>query len=108
MLGEIIKPIEKELHTVNNIVEKEMYIKSAHIGRYAHLELTYSERVIRPALVILSARIYGYTGEKAQYLASIFQFTHLASIVHKFIPEKDTDYIRGIPTPGTVHNFPFL
>ncbi len=108
MLGEIIKPIEKELHIVNNIVEKEMYIKSTHIGRYAHLELTYSERVIRPALVILSARIYGYTGKKALYLASIFQFTHLASIVHKFIPEKDTDYIRGDSDPRDGSQFPIL
>ena len=108
MLREIIKPIEKELHAVNNIVEKEMFIRSAHIGRYAHLRFSYNDQVIRPALVILSSRIYGYTGEKALYLACVFQFTHMASMVHRFIPEKDTDYIREDSDPRDGSQFPIL
>ncbi len=108
MLRGIIRPIENELHTVNNIVGKEMFIGSAHIGGYAHLEFSYNDQVIRPALVLLSSRIYGYSGEKAPCLASVFQFTHMASVAHKFIPEKDTDYIREDSDPRDGSQFPIL
>ncbi|MDD4766642.1 MAG: polyprenyl synthetase family protein [Desulfotomaculaceae bacterium] len=108
MLREIVKPIENELHAVNNFIEKEMFIRTTHIGRYAHLEFSYSDKVIRPALVILSSRLYGYTGEKALHLACVFQFTHMASIAHKFIPEKDTDYIREDSDPRDGSQLPIL
>ncbi|MFX4260600.1 polyprenyl synthetase family protein [Pelotomaculum propionicicum] len=108
MLREILKPIENELNIVNNTVEKEMFIRAGHIGTYAHLEFSYFDRVIRPALVILSSRIYGCAGEKTLSLACVFQFTHMASIVHKTIPEKDTDYIREDSDPRDGSQFPVL
>jgi hypothetical protein len=56
-------------------------------------------------MVILSSRIYGCNGERAQSLACVRQFIHLASIVHKSIPEKDTDYVREIQTRGMALSF---
>lgn len=108
MLREILKPIEKELNIVNNTIEKEMFIRAAHMGTYAYLESTYYDRVIRPAMVILSSRIYGCNGERAQSLACVLQFIHLASIVHKSIPEKDTDYVREDSDPRDGSQFPVL
>lgn len=108
MLREILKPIENELNIVNNAVEKEMFIRTDHIGTYAHLEFSYYERVIRPALVILSSSVYGCAGEKTLSLACVFQFIHMASVVHKNIPEKDTDYIREDSDPRDGSQFPVL
>lgn len=108
MLREILKPIDNELRSVNSIVEKHLIIGPAHIGSYAHLELSYIDRAIRPALVILSSRIYGYYGKKAESLACVIQFIHMASIVHKSIPEKDTDFIREDSDPRDGSQFPVL
>lgn len=108
MLREILRPIENELQAVNNLVERELYIKSVHIGTFAHLEFSYNEKIIRPALVILSSRIYGLTEYKAVALASVFQFIHMASKVHGSIPEKDSDYIREDLDPRDGSQFPVL
>ena len=108
MLKEILRPIENELQAVNKLVERELYIKSAHIGKFAHLESSYNERVIRPALVILSSRIYGLIEYKAVALAGVFQFIHMASRVHGSIPEKDSDYIREDLDPRDGSQFPVL
>lgn len=108
MLREVLKPIEKELHMVNKMLEKELYIRSDHIGAYAHLDFSYADKMIRPALVILSARIYGCAGKKARSLACVFQFTHMASVVHTSITEKDTDYTRENSDPRDGSQFPVL
>jgi geranylgeranyl pyrophosphate synthase len=108
MLREILKPIKNELNIVKNAVEKEMFIRTDYIGKYAHLEFSYFDRFIRPALVILSSGIYGCSGDKTLSLACVFQFIHMASVVHKNIPEKDTDYTREDSDPRDGSQFPVL
>jgi geranylgeranyl pyrophosphate synthase len=108
MLREILKPVEKEIQSVGELVQRQLFIKSAHIGTFAHLEFSYMDRVIRPALVILSSRLYGHVEEKTAALACVFQFIYLASKVQKSIPEKDSDYIREDSDPRDGSQFPVL
>jgi geranylgeranyl pyrophosphate synthase len=108
MLREIFRPIENELLAADNLVDRQLYIKSIHIGKFAHLDFSYDERMIRPALVILSSRIFGLTGSKAVTLAGVFQFIHMASRVHGSIPEKDSDYTREDLDPRDGSQFPVL
>jgi geranylgeranyl pyrophosphate synthase len=108
MIADILKPIEEELQAVNKLAEKHLLIKGIHIGKFAHIELTYNDKVIRPALVILSSRIYGLFGEKAVALACVFHFIHMATRVHQSIPEKDSDYTKEDSDPRDGSQFPVL
>ncbi|MCL6634272.1 MAG: polyprenyl synthetase family protein [Peptococcaceae bacterium] len=78
------------------------------MGSFAHLEFSFVNKTIRPALVILSSRIYGCDPWKATVLASVFQFIYMASSVHQGISENDSDYIRGDSDPRDGSQFPVL
>lgn len=108
MLRDILKPIEKELQSVNNLVEKQLIIKAGNIRSYAHLEFSYVNKTIRPALLILSARLFGCDPEEAVPLGCVFQFIYMASKVQESISEKDSDYIRGDSDPRDGSQFPVL
>ena len=108
MLSTILQPIEKELHSVHNLIKKQFIIKAGHVGSFAHLELSFINKTIRPALVILTARIYGCDPKKTAALASVFQFIYLASKIHQGISENDSDYIRGDSDPRDGSQFPVL
>ncbi len=108
MIADILKPIEEELQAVRKLAEKHLLIKGIHIGKFAHLELPYNEKSIRPALVILSSRIYGFFGDKAVDLACVFHFIHMATRVHQSIPEKDSDYTKEDSDPRDGSQFPVL
>lgn len=108
MLGSILKPVEKELNSVYIVIEKQLMIRGGHVGAFAHLEFSCMDKTIRPALVILSARIYGRNPEKIVPLACVFQFIFMASKVHEGITEEDSDYIRGDSDPRDGSQFPVL
>jgi geranylgeranyl pyrophosphate synthase len=108
MIAGILKPIEEELQAVNKLAEKHLLIKGIQIGKFAHLEFPYYDKLIMPALVILSSRIYGCAGDKAITLACVFYFIHMATRVHQSIPEKDTDYTKEDSDPRDGSQFPVL
>ena len=108
MIADILKPIEEELQAVSKLAEKHLLIKGIHIGKLAHLGFPFNEKAIRPALVILSSRIYGLFGDQAVTLACVFHFIHMATSVNQSIPEKDSDYTKEDSDPRDGSQFPVL
>jgi geranylgeranyl pyrophosphate synthase len=108
MLSHIIEQIERDLALVNSQVQEHLKIKAGYLGAFANLELSPVNRNIRPALVILSSRIYGNVSEKAVILASVFQFIYMAANVQRSVSESDTESF-GIPDdPSSGSQFPVL
>lgn len=108
MLRNILKPIETELMRVNNLVEKNLIVKAGNIRSLVHLDFSNLDKTIRPALVLLSARLYGGKPEEAVTLGCVMQFIYMASRVQNSISEKDSDYIRGNTDPRDGSQFPVL
>lgn len=108
MLSEILKPVEKELQSIQNLIERHLTIKTGYLGSFAHLEMSSINKTIRPALVVLSSRIYDYDPQKTIVLASVFQFIYMASKVHQRISENDSDYVREGTDPRDGSQFPVL
>jgi geranylgeranyl pyrophosphate synthase len=108
MLSHIIEQIGRELASVHSLIEEHLKIKAGYLGAFANLELSPVNRNIRPALVILSSRIYGNVSEKAVVLASVFQFIYMAANVQRGVSETDTESF-GIPDdPSVGSQFPVL
>jgi octaprenyl-diphosphate synthase len=61
------------------------------IGRY--IQLSGGKRV-RPALLLLAARLAGYTGDRAVLHAAVVEFIHTATLVHDDIVD-DAELRRG-------------
>lgn len=84
--------IKNELEQVDQLINKELKLKTGHASKFAHLDLSPLEKHLRPALVILTARLFNRTAcEKVISLAGIVQFIYTASQIHLRISDIDPE-----------------
>lgn len=93
-LARIFEPIRDDLEAVEAAYAS--HVKSRvelipQIGRY--LQTSGGKRV-RPALLLMAARLGGYRGDRAVNYASVVEFIHTATLVHDDIID-DSDLRRG-------------
>jgi octaprenyl-diphosphate synthase len=90
-LAQIFEPVRDELARVEREFAK--YLESRvelipQMGRY--IQMSGGKRV-RPAVLLLSARMCGYAGDKAVLNAAVVEFIHTATLVHDdIIDEAET------------------
>src|SRR5215208_4038478 len=93
-LSQIFDPIRADLAQVD--AEFGRHIESQidlipKIGKYIQ---TSGGKRMRPAVLLMSARLSGYTGDRAILYASVVEFIHTATLVHDDIID-DADLRRG-------------
>jgi geranylgeranyl pyrophosphate synthase len=104
---DVLHDIAQELQLVDLKIKEGLIIKkSGHAGQFAHLESSRLEGNIRPAVTILSAKLFNFKREEIIVLASIMQYIYMAFQVQARITEQDT-----LPENGDVRDgcqFPVL
>jgi octaprenyl-diphosphate synthase len=93
-LAQIFEPIRKDLDAVENEFVRHIQSRVALIpemGRY--IQKSGGKRV-RPAVLLMAARLCGYTGDRAVLYASVVEFIHTATLVHDDIID-GADMRRG-------------
>jgi len=93
-LAQIFEPIREELEAVEQEFVQHIQSRVALIpemGRY--LQKSGGKRV-RPAVLLMSARLSGYTGDRAVLYAAVVEFIHTATLVHDDIID-GADMRRG-------------
>ena len=93
-LSQIFEPIKADLERVDQ--EFGRHIQSQvelipKIGRYIQ---TSGGKRIRPAVLLMAARLSGYTGDRSILYAAVVEFIHTATLVHDDIID-DSDLRRG-------------
>ncbi len=93
-LARIFEPIQDELEAVEEAYAHHVQSRIElipEIGRY--IQSSGGKRV-RPAVLLLAARLAGYSGEQSVNYASVVEFIHTATLVHDDIID-DADLRRG-------------
>jgi octaprenyl-diphosphate synthase len=93
-LAQIFEPIRADLEAVDREFERHVQSRVElipQIGRY--IQRSGGKR-IRPALLLMAARLCGYQGDRATLYASVVEFIHTATLVHDDIID-DADLRRG-------------
>ena len=93
-LAQIFEPIRDELEAVEQAYTSHIQSRVdliPQIGRYIQ---TSGGKRVRPALLLMAARLGGYRGEPAVTYASVVEFIHTATLVHDDIID-DADLRRG-------------
>jgi octaprenyl-diphosphate synthase len=93
-LTQIFEPIRDELEAVEHAYTSHIQSRVAlipEIGRYIQ---TSGGKRVRPALLLMAARLGGYSGDRAVNYASVVEFIHTATLVHDDIID-DSDLRRG-------------
>ena len=101
MFEDILKPIEQDMALYRDLMEKELAYIIKRTGESTlfeqwmveqwMIEQWLIEKALRPALVILSSRIYGGNQDKTTVLAVVMQFLYIADTIHSCV----TDDSRG-------------
>ncbi|ABO50714.1 conserved hypothetical protein [Desulforamulus reducens MI-1] len=106
MLGDLFAGFWEDIKTIHNNIKTQLFVKVGHVGEYAHLEFSPQDNFIRPAMVLIVARLYNCRSPRVLSLGAIVQFIFMASCIHKKIPDAAVPNHTVDPRDGT--QFPVL
>jgi octaprenyl-diphosphate synthase len=93
-LTQIFEPIRADLEAVEDEFVRHIQSKVALIPEMGRYIQNSGGKRVRPAVLLMAARLSGYTGERAVLYASVVEFIHTATLVHDDIIDQ-ADLRRG-------------
>jgi octaprenyl-diphosphate synthase len=93
-LSQIFEPIRDDLQRVEHEFERRIQSRVALIPEMGKYIQKSGGKRVRPAVLLMAARLAGYTGDKAVLNASVVEFIHTATLVHDDIID-GADVRRG-------------
>jgi len=90
-LTQIFEPVRADLEQVEKEFARHVESRVALIPEMGRYIQNSGGKRVRPALLLMAARLAGYTGDRAVLYASVVEFIHTATLVHDdIIDEADT------------------
>ena len=93
-LAEIFEPISDDLARVDTEFVRHVQSQVELIPRIGKYIQSSGGKRIRPAVLLMAARLCGYTGDRAVLYAAVVEFIHTATLVHDDIID-DAELRRG-------------
>jgi octaprenyl-diphosphate synthase len=93
--------IGEELKLVEQQFRKDLQSDVPLIRKVGEYVLSSGGKRVRPALLLLSARLCGYSSDKAVPLASVIEFIHTATLLHDDVVDSAT-LRRGLASANTL------
>ena len=81
-LAQLFEPIREDLHAVEREFARHVQSQISVIPAIGGYVKDSGGKRIRPAVLLMAARMAGYTGERAVLYASVIEFIHTATLVH--------------------------
>jgi octaprenyl-diphosphate synthase len=81
-LAQLFEPIREDLRAVEREFARHVQSQVALITTIGDYIQNGGGKRIRPAVLLMAARMAGYTGERAVLYASVLEFIHTATLVH--------------------------
>ncbi len=93
-LSQILEPIRADLERVDREFARHVESQVALIPTIGKYIQTSGGKRIRPAVLLMAARLSGYKGDRAVLYAAVIEFIHTATLVHDDIID-DSELRRG-------------
>jgi octaprenyl-diphosphate synthase len=93
-LSQIFESIRSDLELVDHEFVRQVQSQVEVIPRIAKYIQTSGGKRVRPAVLLMAARLSGYTGDRAVLYASVVEFIHTATLIHDDIID-DSELRRG-------------
>lgn len=81
-LAQIFEPIRADLEAVEQEFVRHIQSRVALIPEMGRYIQTSGGKRVRPAVLLMAARLGGYTGDRAVLYAAVVEFIHTATLVH--------------------------
>ena len=95
-LTQIFEPIRDDLDRVDREFARHVQSQVDLIPKIGQYIQTSGGKRIRPAVLLMAARLCGYQGDRSILYAAVVEFIHTATLVHDDIID-DSDLRRGQP-----------
>lgn len=89
-----LNTIAPDMEGVNRIIREQLHSNVPFISQIAEYLINAGGKRIRPALVLLMARAFGYQGTQHQMLAAMIEFIHTTTLLHDDVVD-EADLRRG-------------
>ena len=89
-LDDIFAEVQEELTQVDKFIEDKINSNVELIQQSSRYVYQSGGKRIRPALLLLSGKLFGYRGGKAHYYAAVMEFIHTATLIHDDIIDEAT------------------
>lgn len=96
-----LAPVLPDLEAVNAVIREQMHSDIVLIGRIADYIINAGGKRIRPILLLLMAKAFGYQGNQHQTLAAVVEFIHTATLLHDDVVD-EAGLRRGRPSANTL------
>ena len=90
----MFEPVRSDLHQVEREFARHVQSQVAVIPAIGNYVQDSGGKRIRPAVLLMAARMAGYTGERAVLYAAVIEFIHTATLVHDDIID-ESELRRG-------------
>lgn len=90
----LMNTIAPDMEGVNRIIREQLHSNVPFINQVAEYLINAGGKRIRPVLVLLMARAFGYQGTQHQMLAAMIEFIHTATLLHDDVVD-EADLRRG-------------
>jgi octaprenyl-diphosphate synthase len=93
-LSQIFEPIRADLEKVDQEFGRHIQSQVGLIPKIGRYIQTSGGKRVRPAVLLMAARLSGYQGDRSVLYAAVVEFIHTATLVHDDIID-DSDLRRG-------------
>ncbi|MFV2055389.1 MAG: octaprenyl diphosphate synthase [Thiohalomonadales bacterium] len=100
-INEVYDLVESDMQAVNQLIETRLYSEVALINQLSHYIINSGGKRLRPILLLLSARAFGYSDHYHRDLAAIVEFIHTATLLHDDVVDA-SDKRRGNETANAI------
>ncbi len=100
-LEAIRSPIEPDMLAVDEVIRRKLYSDVVLIRQISEYIIGSGGKRLRPALVLLSAGAFGYSGSHQHVLAAVVEFIHTATLLHDDVVD-ESNLRRGNATANAL------
>lgn len=93
--------IDEDRRAVDEVIKRRLYSEVDLINQIGHYIVNSGGKRLRPMLVLLAARAFGYRGSHHHELAAVVEFIHTATLLHDDVVD-GSEMRRGQDTANAV------
>ncbi len=90
-----------DMTAVDTVIRTRLHSEVALVNQVGEYIINSGGKRLRPALVLLSAQAFGYTGKHQHDLAAVVEFIHTATLLHDDVVD-ESDLRRGRETANAL------
>ena len=98
---DVMSECQADMQAVDQVIHQRLNSDVALVNQLSHYIVNSGGKRLRPLITLLSAKMFGYEGDRHYLLAAIIEFIHTATLLHDDVVD-ESDLRRGNETANAL------